>query len=143
VEGRLAVPPPIVVGGGEDQSDSQTRIGIAPVGEWRDDDYDVLENGIVVGRIFKVPVRLRSSLDVGERPQWRYRPRGARLRADARGRDGRILQELAQKLGTAMRARHRRRPRQMMPLERTGAFTAQTGRSMNPAAGVRRYAFSA
>jgi len=25
-------------------------------GEWRDDDYDVLENGVVVGRIFKVPV---------------------------------------------------------------------------------------
>jgi hypothetical protein len=25
--------------------------------------------------------------------------------------------------GTAMRARHRGRPRQMMPLERTGAFT--------------------
>ena len=22
-------------------------------GEWRDDDYDVLENGVVVGRIFK------------------------------------------------------------------------------------------
>jgi hypothetical protein len=25
-------------------------------GQWRDDDYDVLENGVVVGRIFKVPV---------------------------------------------------------------------------------------
>jgi hypothetical protein len=25
-------------------------------GRWSDDDYDVLENGIVVGRIFKVPV---------------------------------------------------------------------------------------
>jgi hypothetical protein len=24
--------------------------------QWRDDDYDVLENGVVVGRIFKVPV---------------------------------------------------------------------------------------
>jgi hypothetical protein len=24
-------------------------------GEWSDDDYDVLENGIVVGRIFKEP----------------------------------------------------------------------------------------
>jgi hypothetical protein len=23
-----------------------------PSGEWRDDDYDVLENGVVVGRIF-------------------------------------------------------------------------------------------
>ena len=25
-------------------------------GQWRDDDYDVLEGGVVVGRIFKVPV---------------------------------------------------------------------------------------
>ena len=25
-------------------------------GQWRDDDYDVVENGVVVGRIFKVPV---------------------------------------------------------------------------------------
>ena len=25
-------------------------------GQWSDDDYDVLENGLVVGRIFKVPV---------------------------------------------------------------------------------------
>jgi hypothetical protein len=24
-------------------------------GQWRDDDYDVLENGVVVGRIFKMP----------------------------------------------------------------------------------------
>ena len=23
-------------------------------GEWRDDDFDVLENGVIVGRIFKV-----------------------------------------------------------------------------------------
>ena len=26
-----------------------------PSGQWRDDDYDVLENGVVVGRICKVP----------------------------------------------------------------------------------------
>ena len=26
-----------------------------PSGEWRDDDYDVLENGVVVGCIFNVP----------------------------------------------------------------------------------------
>jgi hypothetical protein len=25
-------------------------------GKWRDDDYDVLENGVVIGRIFKVQV---------------------------------------------------------------------------------------
>ena len=30
-----------------------------------------------------------------------------------------VSEELAQKLGSAMRARHRGRPRQMMPLERT------------------------
>jgi hypothetical protein len=28
----------------------------ARTGRWSDDDYDVLENGVVVGRIFKVPV---------------------------------------------------------------------------------------
>jgi len=27
-----------------------------PSGQWCDDDYVVLENGVVVGRIFKVPV---------------------------------------------------------------------------------------
>ena len=27
-------------------------------GQWRDDDYDVLEDGVVVGRIFKVQVAL-------------------------------------------------------------------------------------
>ena len=27
-----------------------------PSGQWGDDDYDVLENGVVVGRIFTVPV---------------------------------------------------------------------------------------
>ena len=26
-------------------------------GQWRDDDYDVLEDGVVVGRIFTVPAR--------------------------------------------------------------------------------------
>jgi len=36
-----------------------------------------------------------SDLDVGERPQSRPPPRGARLRADARGRDGGVRQELA------------------------------------------------
>jgi hypothetical protein len=34
-----------------------TRASVSrPSGQWRDDDYDVLENGVVVGRIFKVPV---------------------------------------------------------------------------------------
>jgi hypothetical protein len=31
----------------------QTRIGKPPSGQWNDDDYDVLANGEVVGRIFK------------------------------------------------------------------------------------------
>jgi hypothetical protein len=43
-------------------------------------------------------------MDVGERPQRRHPPRGARLRADARGRNGGVREELAQKLGTTMRA---------------------------------------
>jgi hypothetical protein len=29
-----------------------------PSGQWRDDDYDVLENGVVVGRIFGSPTAL-------------------------------------------------------------------------------------
>jgi hypothetical protein len=30
-----------------------TRASVSrPSGQWRDDDYDVLENGVVVGRIF-------------------------------------------------------------------------------------------
>jgi hypothetical protein len=32
-----------------------------PSGQWRDDDYVVLENGVVVGRIFKVPVTASSA----------------------------------------------------------------------------------
>src|SRR6266567_9133009 len=34
-------------------------------------------------------------LDVGERPQRPHTPRGARLRADARGRDGGVREKLA------------------------------------------------
>jgi hypothetical protein len=30
-----------------------TRIGKPPSGQWNDDDFDVLANGAVVGRIFK------------------------------------------------------------------------------------------
>jgi hypothetical protein len=37
-------------------------------GQWRDDDYDVLENGVVVGRISKEQVA-PPPLDVGERPR--------------------------------------------------------------------------
>ena len=31
-----------------------------PSGEWRDDDYDVLEDGVIVGRIFKAAASLVS-----------------------------------------------------------------------------------
>jgi hypothetical protein len=34
-------------------ADPQARLASRPSGEWRDDDYDVLENGVVVGRISK------------------------------------------------------------------------------------------
>jgi hypothetical protein len=38
-------------------------------GQCRDDDYDVLEDGVIVGRIFKVPVAPQGPpLNVGERP---------------------------------------------------------------------------
>jgi hypothetical protein len=47
--------------------------------QWRDDDYDVLENGVVVGRIFKVPAAPegRPLMDVGERSQRRAELRRA------------------------------------------------------------------
>jgi len=32
--------------------------GSRSFGQWRDDDYDVIEGGTVVGRIFKVPIAL-------------------------------------------------------------------------------------
>jgi hypothetical protein len=67
----------------------------APIG-WNQDDFDVVENGVIVGRIFKVPIATaRSALDVGERAQRRDTPRGARLRGDARGGDGGVREELA------------------------------------------------
>jgi hypothetical protein len=51
----------------------------APIG-WHQDDYDVIENGVVVGRIFKVPIAPPGpSLDVGERRP--HTPRDARLQA--------------------------------------------------------------
>jgi hypothetical protein len=62
----------------------------APIG-WNQDDYDVLEDGVIVGRIFKVPIAPHaagSTVDVGERSQRRDTPRGAWIRADARGCDG-------------------------------------------------------
>jgi hypothetical protein len=49
-------------------------------GQWRDDDYDVLEDGVVV---HGADCAAGSPLDVGERPQRRHQARRTRLRADA------------------------------------------------------------
>jgi hypothetical protein len=47
----------------------------APIG-WNQDDYDVLEDGVIVGRIFKVPIAPHDrTWDVGERPQRPNTPR--------------------------------------------------------------------
>jgi hypothetical protein len=63
-----------------------------PSGEWDDDDFDVLADGVVVGRIFNSNAGpVGSPLDV-DADLWL--PRGplphSRLRADTRGRDGGI-----------------------------------------------------
>jgi hypothetical protein len=55
----------------------------APIG-WNQDDFDVVEDGVIVGRIFEVPLAPQDrALDVGKRPRWRNTPRGAWLRAHA------------------------------------------------------------
>jgi hypothetical protein len=65
-----------------------------PSGDWNDDDFDVLADGEVVGRILKVPAapvgtpwmwslplgntmieRRRTAMPQRERPQWRRSPR--------------------------------------------------------------------
>ena len=61
-----------------------------PSGQWDDDDYDVLADGEVVGRIYKAhaaPGRL--TLDVDSSLLAPRRPHAdSRLRGDARGCDG-------------------------------------------------------
>jgi hypothetical protein len=70
----------------------------APIG-WNQDDFDVVEDGVIVGRIFKVPIApAECPLDVDERTQRPHTPRGTRLLADARGRDDGVRQELAERL---------------------------------------------
>jgi hypothetical protein len=66
-------------------------------GQWGADDYDVLENGGVVGRIFKVPAAAPEGppLDVGKRPRPPHRARGARLCGHPRSGDGGVREELA------------------------------------------------
>src|SRR5262245_5501976 len=53
----------------------------APIG-WNQEDYDVLEDGVVVGRRTQGP-----PLDVGD-PKSQGAHSGARIRANARGGDG-------------------------------------------------------
>ena len=67
-------------------------------GTWKDNDFDVLEDGVVVGPIFFLDAvgPQDRPLDVGEQSQRRHTPRRARLRADARGRDGGVREESAQ-----------------------------------------------
>jgi hypothetical protein len=68
-----------------------------PSGEWNDDDYDVLADGVVVGRLFKV-----SAAPVGtpwmwtlEIEHWRRSQANLRLCGDPRGRNDRIGEKLA------------------------------------------------
>jgi hypothetical protein len=63
-----------------------------PSGEWNDDDFDVLADGTVVGRIFKA-----NAAPVGAPWMWTlaFGHTDARLRRDARGRDGGVRQKLA------------------------------------------------
>src|SRR5215471_17318810 len=75
-------------------------------GEWNDDDYDVLADATVVGRIMKVHAAPEGSpwmwtLAFSLRP-----PRGShadtRLCRNARGCDGRVRQELAAGIGRVL-----------------------------------------
>jgi len=43
-------------------------------GEWSDDDYDVLADGAVVGRIFKVRPHADTATSRRARPRWRLGP---------------------------------------------------------------------
>src|SRR5262245_51946475 len=94
-------------------ADPHARLCLArPCGQWRDDDYDVLENGIVAG--CGVPRSAAvSAMDVGERAQWRDQSCHARLCGDARGCDG-GLRELAP-LTAATAAHPARTPRRPPP----------------------------
>jgi hypothetical protein len=71
-----------------------------PSGEWNDDDYDVLADGIIVGRIMKA-----AAVPVGQSWLWtlgfEYGLHGnPRLRGDARSRNGGVREELAAKINS-------------------------------------------
>jgi hypothetical protein len=68
-----------------------------PSGEWNEDDFDVLADGVVVGRILQSERgarRLALDVDVSLRAS-RRSDADARLCRDTRGRDGRIREKLA------------------------------------------------
>jgi hypothetical protein len=68
-----------------------------PSGEWNDNDYDVLADGAVVGRIFKANASpVGSPVDVDARLRAPQGPHAdTRLCRNTRGRDGGVRQELA------------------------------------------------
>ena len=66
-------------------------------GEWREDDFDVLADGVVVGRIMKAeaaPGRDPMDVAAGFRPSRRPHAH-SRICGDTRGRHGGIREELA------------------------------------------------
>jgi hypothetical protein len=75
-------------------------------GEWNDDDYDVLANGVVVGRILKVNGAPAMPWSVDPRTLWASRGSHANSRVcrDARGRDGGLCKELAAGVGGPLAA---------------------------------------
>jgi hypothetical protein len=81
----------------------------SPLG-WNQNDYDVVEDGVIVGRIFFLDaVGPVGRLDVGERQQWPDTPRVARLRSIARRCDGGVREELAARMiGSRVRGSRRR-----------------------------------
>jgi hypothetical protein len=76
----------------------------APIGP-NLEDFNVLEDGVVVGRIFVIRCTAGPTMDVGERAQRRLPPRRARLRADARGCDGGVRAIMAARTGMIARVR--------------------------------------
>jgi hypothetical protein len=59
-----------------------------PSGQWSDDDYDVLENGVVAGRIFLSAAPRNRPWMWASDHNGEIVPRGVWVRADARGRNG-------------------------------------------------------
>ena len=66
-----------------------------PSGEWNDDDFDVVADGVVVGRIMKAAAAPVGVPWLWTHPVLRRSSADARLRGEARGRDGGVREELA------------------------------------------------